>query len=344
MRILIVDDNPTNLLILKQLTSRVDGCVPVAVSSAREALTLVAAEPVDIAVIDNMMPDMNGIQLIAALRALPNMADLPIVMVTSDEDRAVRHQALEAGATDYLTKPVDVLEFKIRLRNMKTMREARNTLAVRDEVLTQAVVVAREALAQQEEELIMRLSRALESRDSDTGEHVARIARVAAGIAEALGLDKARCREIYLAAPLHDIGKIAVPEHILRKPGPLDDAERLEMQKHTIHGHAILADSNLPIIKTAAEMALFHHEHYDGSGYPQKLSGAYIPLSARILAVADVYDALTHARTYKDAWSVPDACSYMVQNRGKQFDPQCVDALLKYVHQSLSGAPTSAAA
>ena len=179
--------------------------------------------------------------------------------------------------------------------------------------------------------MVLRLTRAIELRDGETGSHVERLAALARGVAQVLCLDSAAVEDIFLAAPMHDIGKLAVPDSILRKPGPLTAEERGIMQQHTTYGYAILEGSKSPLLRKAATIALSHHERFDGGGYPHGLKGHDIPLEARIVAVADVYDALISRRAYKPAWSAADARQYLIENAGAHFDPACVQAFLTLV-------------
>jgi putative two-component system response regulator len=254
--------------------------------------------------------------------------DIPIVMITTSDEDTVRYAALEAGATDFLKKPIDPIEVKSRLKNLLKLREAQNRLRDQAAWLADEVAKATRALAEREEEIIQRLSRAVEYRDTDTGLHVLRVAQYCRVIAEAIGLNEEQCRTIYLASPMHDVGKIAVTDTILLKPGKLSPEERQIIEQHTLHGGKILADSNSDLIKAAAEIAVCHHERWDGKGYPRGIQGAEIPLFARIAAVADVFDALTTERPYKRAWSPDEAKAHMLAEAGKHFDPDCVAAFV----------------
>lgn len=325
MRVLVVDDSATNLLLLSQMIRSIDG-TPFPYSDPIKALENAPTLNIDLALVDYEMPGLNGVELIKQLHAVSDLRDVPVVMVTACEQTAVRYAALDAGATDFLRKPVDPVEVKSRLRNLFKLREAQNQLRQRCSGLADEVSATTRELIDREEEIIYRLSRAAEYRDTETGAHIARMARYCRLIAEALGLDKNACRTIYLAAPMHDIGKIAVADSILLKPARLTPEERAVMEHHTLHGHKILADSKSPLIRQAAEIAVSHHERWDGSGYPKGLRGVEIPLFGRIAAVADVFDALTSERPYKSAWKPEDAKAHIVEASGTHFDPACVDA------------------
>jgi putative two-component system response regulator len=249
-------------------------------------------------------------------------------MVTASADRETRHRALEVGATDFLTKPVDPVELKARMANLLALRAAHRQLADRASWLADAVARATADLHEREREVIWRLSMAAEHRDRDTAYHVVRVAEYAGVVAEGLGLDADMVRQIRYAAPMHDVGKVGIPDAVLLKPGQLEPDEIDRMKAHTIIGGRILAESSSPLIRLAAEIALTHHERFDGRGYPYGRAGSDIPLCGRIVAVADVFDALTSERPYKRAWTTADAFAHIEAERGRQFDPACVDAFL----------------
>ena len=329
MLALIVDDNATNVMLLKQVVSHIDDCSVVAFTNPMEALAEAASGRVDVALVDYLMPQLTGIDFIHKVHAMPRVSDLPIVIVTTSDERSVRTAALDAGAADFVTKPIDPAEVKSRVRNILRLRDSQNKLKDKAAWLAEEVRKATAALTAREEEVIIRLSRAAEFRDSDTGAHIIRMAKYCRLIAGALGLDQEACRTLYLAAPMHDVGKIAIGDAILLKPGKLSPEERAVMEQHTTYGFKILADSNSELIRVAAEIALCHHERWDGSGYPRGIAGEEIPLFARIAAVADVFDALTSERSYKQAWSPQQAAVHLSENSGKHFDPTCVAAFLR---------------
>jgi response regulator RpfG family c-di-GMP phosphodiesterase len=329
MNVLIIDDNQTNLILVRKLVEKISGCVSLSFPDPLEALRAASTLEIDLVLVDYMMPGIDGISFIRSFRSLPNGADVPVVMITTADERAILHAALEAGATDFLTKPIETVEFLSRVKNLLRLREAQNKLRDHANSLAAEVRNATMALSAREEEIILRLSRAAEQRDDGTGNHIVRMATLCRMIAEGLGLGEDQCRTIYLAAPMHDVGKIGVSDAILLKPGRLDPDERREMERHTEYGYKILAGSNSELIQLAAEMALSHHERWDGKGYPRGLKGEAIPLCARITSVADVCDALASERPYKPAWPLDKIKVYLAEHAGTQFDPACVGSFLK---------------
>jgi putative two-component system response regulator len=343
MRALIVDDNATSLMLLKRVVSHIDGCQVVAFHDAFAALSEIRSGCVDIVLVDYMMPQVDGVEFIARVRAIPGLGDLPIVFVTTPEERGARAAALEAGATDFLTKPIDPIAVKTRIRSLMRLRDAEAKLADQAAWLADAIQDATSSAAAREEEIIQRLSQAVEFRDGESEMHIRRMADYCWLIGDGLGLDAETCRTLYLAAPMHDIGKIAVGDAILLKPGKLTPEERAVMEQHTTHGYHLLASGRSDLIRAAADIALCHHERWDGSGYPRGLAGEEIPLFARIAAIADVFDALTSERPYKPAWPLTQAAEHISQNSGKHFDPACVSAFLNRwdeavaIHESKRG-------
>lgn len=325
---LLVDDSRSVLDLLKRMIEA-DGIVEaVAFTNPVEALVSAAEHNYDIVLVDYEMPGMDGITFIRKLRAFRNYADIPIAMITSIERDEVRINALNAGATDFLPKGFKSLEMSVRLRNLTRLGLAVRKLNDRAAHLASEVATATRTLHEREEEIILRLALAVEYRDSDTGEHTLRVANYSRLIAEELGLSGRLCRDIYLAAPLHDVGKVAIPDHILLKPGRLSDEEMDVIRTHAAIGSRILAESSCELIQIAALIAAGHHERWDGSGYPEGLKGPNIPIAARVVAVADVFDALTTKRPYKEAMPLIEARRYLEDKKGHEFDPACVDAFL----------------
>ncbi|UMY17517.1 HD domain-containing protein [Methylobacterium organophilum] len=283
----------------------------------------------DLVVIEQDRPSFDGCGLIRALRATETCARMPILFVASTGDpRALRRSALEAGATDILVASADILDLQIRLRNLIALSLARRENERQARAMHRTVERAVAEASAREREIIRRLMLAAEFRDDQAGDHLTRVAGCVIAIAEGLGLSEAEANDIALASTMHDIGKIGIPDTILLKPGPLTDAERQEMQQHALRGFRMLNDSPSRLLQLAAEIALTHHERWDGKGYPQGLSGTEIPLAGRIIAVADVFDALTSARVYKPAWPLEKARDHLKAQAGTHFDPDCVAAFL----------------
>lgn len=275
-----------------------------------------------------MMPDLDGVELIRRFRATPGCADIPVLMITANDQTAVRHRALEHGANDFLSKPIDKTEFLARARNMLALRTSQKRLEDRASWLAEEVVKATEEIVQRERETIFRLARVAEFRDPETGAHIQRMAHFSWLIGVRLGLPMEQLDILLEAAPMHDVGKVGIPDSILLKPGRLDEDEFAIMKQHSTIGHQILSGSDSSLLQMAAEIALSHHEKFDGSGYPAGLAGTSIPLPGRIVAVADVFDALTSTRPYKKAWETERAMAFLEDNRNSHFDPDCVDAFL----------------
>ncbi len=327
--VIVVDDQSTGRAILEQVVRSLDERVLVeGFARPVDAVVWATRHIADLVLVDYMMPDMDGIEFVKRLRALPGYEHVPIVMVTVHDDRKVRYAALDAGITDFLTKPVDARECLARCRNLLTLRRQQLVLEDRRRLLEHMVEDATREVREREKETLLRLARAGEFRDEETGYHLIRMSRYSRLIANAIGLERDEAETIELAAPLHDIGKIGIPDQILLKPARLDAAEWQVMRRHPIIGHEILKGSASKYVRMGALIALGHHEKYDGSGYPNGLVADHIPLCARVVAIADVYDALTSVRPYKPAWSTDAALQYVTTQAGKHFDPRLVDAFI----------------
>lgn len=322
----IVDDMPTNLTIVRSMVEQLDGCQAKCFTDPEEGLYWCAANMPDMVVVDYMMPNLNGIEFINRFRAYPGYADIPVLVVTACEDREVRYEVLQLGTTDFLRRPLDKIEFMARARNMLNLNRGRKALASRAEWLAAEVKSATSEILRREEETVYRLCRSAEFRDPETGAHLNRMANYSSHIARNLGLSQSECALVLKAAPMHDIGKLGTPDHILLKPGRLTAEEMDIMKRHTTMGYDILSGSTSSVLQAGAEIAHSHHEKFDGSGYPGGLRGEDIPLYGRIVAVADVFDALTSERPYKKAWAVENAVQHIRQGIGKHFDPRCVEA------------------
>ncbi len=329
-KVLIVDDESTGRTILAKIIQQAEEDVSVdSFDNPLEALSWLDDNHPDLIITDYRMPDINGVELIKQIREKTACHDIPIMMITVVSEKSVRYDALEAGATAFLTRPIDQIECRTSCRNLLKLHEQQSIIQDRADWLARQVDVATQQIVSRERETLLRLAKAGEYRDEGTGYHVVRMAKYARQIAEALGLSDKECDEIEYAAPMHDIGKIGIPDKVLLKPGKFEDEEWQTMQKHTQIGHAILSNSQSRYIQTGSIIALNHHERFDGRGYPNGLSGKDIPLVARIVAVADVYDALVSNRPYKQPWEVKDAQDYLVKHAGTQFDPVCIEAFFE---------------
>jgi response regulator RpfG family c-di-GMP phosphodiesterase len=328
MQVVIVDDSPVNLKLMESLVNRVGSLVPRTFQDPAAGLDWCLKNIPDLVIVDYMMPPPDGLEFIRRFRESPLNADIPVLMITADHEKETRYAALAAGANDFLTKPIDVVEFGARLRNMLALRRSQKALADRASWLAEKVAEATSEILDREQEMITRLSRAAEFRDADTGTHLLRMSHYSRLIAEQIGLPHDQLELILRASPMHDVGKIAIPDKILLKPGKLDEAELVVMKTHSEKGYEILRGSKSRLLDIAAVIAWTHHEKFDGTGYPRGIGGEAIPLLGRIVAVADVFDALTSARPYKPAWQVDDAMRWIGESAGSHFDPVCAAAFL----------------
>lgn len=328
MQIVLVDDNRSSLRQMELALTALDGTTQICFSDSAEALEWCLDHEPDLILVDYQMPRPDGLEFIEHLRRTAGRADALVVMVTGTDAAHVRHRALTAGATEFLCKPIDEAELLIRARNLLNLRRSQLQMARRADTLADEVRRATHELREREGEAIRCLARAAEHRDPETGAHLMRMAAYSRMIAETMGLSAEQCDLIYAAAPMHDVGKIAVPDTVLLKPGPLNADELAIMRQHPVWGHQILSEGASALLRTAAQIALSHHERWDGAGYPHQVRGDAIPLSGRIVALADVFDALTSERPYKTAWSISDALAYVCDETGRHFDPTCVAALL----------------
>jgi putative two-component system response regulator len=347
VRVLATDGRPEILQLVDQaLGERYECEFATSVTEARERL---AGESFQLALCDIHMPGESGLAL--AREIVDNHPQTCVVLVTGVDDPEVAERAFDFGACGYLVKPFwpgqllnttvnalrrHELEMAEKARNRRLLRNAQDkAVQLRDEMAL-AQQHAIEELHASRQETVERLALAIEMHDTETGRHVHRMASIASFLGELAGLDPDRVLLLRAAAPMHDIGKIATPDEILRKPGPLKPEEREEMQQHTTVGHQILADSDSELLRLAASIALTHHERFDGNGYPHGLAGEDIPLVGRIVAVADVFDALLSDRCYRPAMPVKEAIRVIKQGRGSHFDPEIADILLEHQEEALA--------
>jgi len=330
-RILVVDDEAPNVLLLKRALEQ-QGYQNVRTTSDL-AETIVEFQP-DLVLLDLLMPHIDGFGVLEQIhRLIPAGNYLPILVLTADATPETKRRALAAGASDFLTKPLDLGEVILRIRNMLQTRRLHVELQGQRQLLEERVRTRTRELEEAHIETFERLALAAEYRDDDTGQHTRRVGHTARLVASVMGLDDDDVALIGRAAGLHDVGKIGVPDSILLKPGKLEPEEFEVVKTHTMIGAKILSGSRSPLLRLAEQIALTHHERWDGSGYAG-LTRENIPLAGRIATVADVFDALTHVRPYKGAWPLERALEEVADQRGRQFDPAVVDAFLAVVAEA----------
>lgn len=329
-KILVVDDEPANLKLLVRMLGSADYQNVQGTNDPYEALRLITSET-DLLILDLNMPGMNGFEVMAEIQHRQLDPEPPILILTAQASQEYRIKGLQNGARDYLTKPFDRLELLARVSNLAQNSLYQRQLRQQNIQLEERVKERTQELEMTRLQVIQQLGRAAEFRDNETGMHIIRMSKMAQSLGEAAGLSAGDCQLLLNASPMHDLGKIGIPDHILLKPGKLDPDEWDTMQTHTTIGASILATGDSHLMRTARDIALCHHERWDGTGYPHGLAGEDIPLLARITTIADVFDALTSERPYKKAWPVQDACRLILDNSGSQFDPALAACFEKIV-------------
>jgi len=327
--VVIIDDLFSSRLLLAEIVRQIDGKLNLELfDTPSRALEFCRTNRADMILTDYKLPEFDGVQLVRRLRDLPHCVDVPIVVITVVDDRRVRYEALEAGATDFLMKPLDEHETRARCANLLELRRHKIVLSDQARVLQYQVDKSVAEIHERELETLSKLAKAGEFRDRTTGNHLARMAKYSALIGSNLGLASETVHVLEFAAPMHDIGKIGIPDSILLKGGPLTPEQDVVMKNHPRMGYDILKGSPSKYLSMGAIIALGHHEKYDGSGYPTGMHGEDIPIVARVVAVADVFDALVSERPYKHAWTMEDGFAYLLSQKGKHFDASVVDAFL----------------
>lgn len=347
--ILVTDDDLWQQKLIEVTLSGM-GYRIITAADGEKALSLVTQHMPDVILLDIQMPKKNGFEVLAEVKQNATTRGIQVVMVTGSEENEARAKALELGADDFLIKPVDRVLLKARIQSSVKLKAYYDHLKTYQQHLEAEVDEKtrqlREAFDQLKEsslETIFRLARAAEYKDEDTGDHILRMSHSSEALAEGLGLDKKHRDMILYASPMHDVGKIGIPDRILLKPGRLDPEEWEIMKNHTIFGARILEGSSSEIVQLAEVIALTHHEKWDGSGYPQGLNGREIPLEGRIVAVADVFDALLSVRPYKKAFPLDQALDILKQGRGAHFDPDVLDVFFTRLDRILEIQKTAGA-
>lgn len=331
MQIVSVDDNENNLFLIESICQDMDLNIK-SFSQPLDALLYSLKNNVDLIITDYMMPELDGLEFIEEFRK--QKKNIPIIMVTAAGDNEKIHKkAFELGANDFLSKPINATLFEARVINLLTNHQNRILLEDRAKHLESEVLKATEVLIKREHETLRVLGKTAEYKDPETASHVARVAHYSRMLAREYGLSEEDQDIIFYAAPFHDLGKVGIEDKLLLKPGKLDKDEFEIMKTHAQIGYEILKDSQSEYLKAGAIIAITHHEKFDGSGYPNKISGEAIHIYGRIVAVVDVFDALTSHRPYKKAWSFEDALNLLREEKGKHFDPKIIELFEKNIDE-----------
>jgi len=332
--ILVVDDEPKNIQVIGKYLHDKDYNVSVA-ANGKAALNFVQNDLPDLILLDIEMPEMDGFNVCKILKSTERTSKIPVIFLTAKVGTADILQAFEIGASDYITKPFQALEVLARVKTQVENKRLKENLEELVDARTAELRKALEIIENSNFDLIDRLGKAAEFRDNETGMHVVRMGHYSYLLGEAIQLEQSKLDILLSASMMHDLGKIGIPDEILLKPGKLTIEEFEIMKTHTTIGAELLSKSDSQLLILAETIALSHHEKWNGSGYPKGLSGTEIPLEARIVAIADVFDALTSERPYKKAWSVEDTINLIQSEKGKHFDPELVDAFIEILPKVL---------
>ena len=328
-KILVIDDELMNIELIKEMLDISGYNNVVGVKDPKEGLQLYRDEEFDLILLDLLMPQMDGFEVMSRMQQFEKPLPPPVLVLTALKDQAVRLKALNQGARDFLSKPFELDEASCRIFNLLEMHLSQKALSQYNARLEREVQVATEELQRTQLEIVQRLGAAAEYRDTETGAHTIRVGYYAECLAKEMGFSDEDANLILHAAPMHDIGKIGIPDSVLLKRGKLDAMEWEVMKSHTSIGGEILQGDTSRVMQMARVIALNHHEKWNGKGYPEGLSGQGIPLEGHIVSVADVFDALTMVRPYKRAWSVEEAVQLIQEGRGVDFSPDLVDAFMR---------------
>jgi len=327
--ILVVDDEFSNVLLLEKILASRGYNNVISTQDPTQVLALYQQHSVDLILLDLNMPKLDGFEVMEQLNQLTDHQPVPILLLAAQHMQSYRQKALDYGARDYVTKPFDTDELISRVRNLLEVRLAHKFMLKQNDILEKKIQKRTKLVTQTRLQIIRHLGRAAEYRDNETGLHIVRMSKISAVIAKATGLDEQQCELILNAAPMHDVGKIGIPDRILLKPGKLNDEEWVIMQTHAQIGAEVLTGDNSKLISMARDIAISHHEKWNGLGYPNALKGEEIPLVGRICAIADVFDALTSKRPYKQAWTIERSINFIQQESGQHFDPTLTELFLQ---------------
>lgn len=331
LKAVYIDDEPVNLMLVQAYGAEFNLDI-ITFENPKDGLDYILNTDVDILYTDYMMPEIDGIEVIKRFREVHD--EVPVVVITAiGDDQELKIKALEAGATDFLTKPIDLTEFKARSLNLLSLRKAQLKIKDKALLLEDEVKKATQEIQNREHETLMVLGRAAEYKDTDTANHTIRVAHYSKLLAKKYGLDEKQQEIIFYAAPFHDIGKVGIPDAILLKEGKLLEKEFTLMKAHARIGGEILSNTKSPYLIEGEMIARNHHEKWNGLGYPKGLKEEEIPLSARMVTIADVFDALTSVRPYKRSWSFQDAILFLINEKGKHFDPKLVDMFIESIDE-----------
>ncbi len=329
MHVMIVDDQASQRTLVRSIVKDISESIKVSdVADPVQALLLSQKDPPDMLILDFRMPKMDGLEFVRRFRRPLSQRDIPVIFISVVSDADVREAALGAGVIDYIVKPIQPLDFKAKLKSLIEMRQHQVSQKNRSYLLEHQLNTALRDIEYRERELFLRMAKLIEMREAKPQAHTELLPAYAVVLAEAIGLEEDEVRNMANAILLHDIGTVAIPDAILSKPNPLSKHERSVMQSHTVHGHSVLQGSRNPLFQMAAEIALSHHEHWDGTGYPQGLKGVEIPVAARIAAVADMLDALTNTRSYRDAYEFSEALEMLQAAAGAKLDPEIINLMV----------------